>query len=103
VEGARASRVGRAVSGKNKKLSKGATTRVTSTRADTDTIVDDLTNALAVATKAVQNTERTVSLVQRYESFANQLHKRYEEIAGDYQRYFRNYLAASFVYIFVGY
>jgi hypothetical protein len=96
VEGARASRVGRAVSGKNKKVSKGATTRVTSTRAETDTRVDDLTNALAVATKAVQNTERTVSL-------ANQLHKRYEEIAGHYQRYFRNYLAASFVYIFVGY
>ena len=95
AEGARASR---AVSGKNKKLSRVAATRVTSTRAEANTIVDCLTNALAaaeaVATKAVQGMEMTVSLVQRYERFANHLDKRYEEIAGNYQRYFRQ----SFVY-----
>lgn len=79
----------RAVSGKNKKLSKEDSTTVT--RAEIDSLIKKVA-------EAIQNMKMAFSQAERYHRLANQLAQRCEETAEDNRRCFRNYLAASFVY-----
>jgi hypothetical protein len=62
--------------------------------AKTDTIVDHLMKAVDVAEPEA---------AARFQRVVNQIMQRQDEITGDVQRYFRNYLALAALCIFVGY